>query len=169
MDEVVSGITAVLNERHHISGNKSSDFIVVNPTFVREKIKEMTRVFNVFLPLISLIALLAAGIVIIVLMFMSVNERTSEIGLRKAVGARSKDILFQFLIEVSITSLLGGIIGAIIGLLCFKVAGSLMNLPFYIPWQIVVFSILLPVLVGVAAGIIPARKAAGYNPVEALK
>ena len=169
MDEVVSGITAILNERHHISGNKSSDFIVVTPTFVREKIKEMTRVFNVFLPLISLIALLAAGIVIIVLMFMSVNERTSEIGLRKAVGARSKDILFQFLIEVSATSIIGGVIGIILGLACFKVFGAFMHLPFAIPWQIFVFGLLLPVVVGIAAGMIPARKAAKYDPVVALR
>jgi putative ABC transport system permease protein len=169
MDEVVSGITAVLKERHHISGNEPNDFIVVDPIFVREKIKEMTRVFNVLLPLISLIALLAAGIVIIVLMFMSVNERTSEIGLRKAVGARSKDVLFQFLIEVSITSLLGGVIGMIIGLACFKAFGVIMHLPFVIPWQIFVFGLLLPIVVGIAAGITPARKAAKYDPVVALR
>jgi putative ABC transport system permease protein len=100
---------------------------------------------------------------------MSVNERTGEIGLRKAVGARSKDILFQFLTEVSVVSLIGGIIGAIVGLLCFIIACSLMLLPFFIPWQILVFTILLPILVGIAAGIIPAKKAAKYNPVEALR
>jgi putative ABC transport system permease protein len=169
MDEVVSGITAVLNERHHLTNEGKSDYSIVTPTFVKEKIKEMTKVFNVFLPLISLIALLAAGIVIVVLMFMSVNERISEIGLRKAVGARSRDVLFQFLVEVSVTSLLGGMIGMSIGLACFKVFGSFMNFPFYIPWQIFVFGILLPVLVGMAAGVIPARKAARYHPVEALK
>ncbi|HEY4785173.1 MAG TPA: ABC transporter permease [Bacteroidales bacterium] len=169
MDEAVAGITAVLNERHHVTGDGKSDFTIITPTFVKEKIKEMTKVFNVFLPLISLIALLAAGIVIIVLMFMSVNERVNEIGLRKAIGARSKDVLFQFLAEVSMTSLLGGIIGLILGLALFKLFGLFMHLPFYVPWQIVVFGILLPVLVGIAAGIIPARKAAKCNPVEALR
>jgi len=169
MDEAVSGITAVLNERHHLTENGKSDFSIITPTFVKEKIKEMTKVFSVFLPSISLIALLAAGIVIIVLMFMSVNERISEIGLRKAVGARSKDVLFQFMTEVSITSLIGGIIGMTFGLACFKVFGLFMNFPFYVPWQILVFGVLLPVLVGIAAGIIPARKAARYNPVEALR
>ncbi|NOU19779.1 MAG: FtsX-like permease family protein [Bacteroidales bacterium] len=168
MDEAVSGITAVLNERHHIT-NGESDFLILTPTFVKEKIKEMTKVFNVFLPLISLIALFAAGIVIVVLMLMSVNERISEIGLRKAVGARSKDVISQFLIEVSITSLLGGIIGITIGLVCFKVFCSIIKLSFFIPWQIPVFGVLLPVIVGIIAGIIPARKAAKYNPIEALR
>ena len=168
MDEAVSGITAVLNERHHIT-NGESDFLILTPTFVKEKIKEMTKVFNVFLPLISLIALLAAGIVIVVLMLMSVNERISEIGLRKAVGARSKDVVSQFLIEVSITSLLGGIIGITIGLICFKVFCSIIKISFFIPWQIYVFGVLLPILVGIIAGIIPARKAAKYNPIEALR
>jgi len=169
MDEAVSGITAILKERHHLTENEGNDFSIVTPTFVKEKIKEMTKVFNVFLPLISLIALLAAGIVIIVLMYMTVNDRINEIGLRKAVGARSKDILFQFLVEVSITSLLGGIIGMAIGLACFKVFGLLMHFPFYIPWQIFLFGILLPVIVGIAAGAIPAKKAAGFNPVDALR
>jgi putative ABC transport system permease protein len=169
MDEAVLGITAVLNERHHLTENGKSDFSIITPTFVREKINEMTRVFNVFLPLISLIALLAAGIVIVVLMFMSVNERISEIGLRKSVGARSKDILYQFLAEVSVTSLVGGMLGMALGLACFKVFGAFMNVPFYIPWQILVFGIFLPIVVGIAAGTIPALKAAKYNPVEALR
>ena len=112
---------------------------------------------------------MAAGIVIVVLMLMSVNERISEIGLRKAVGARSKDVLFQFLTEVSVTSLLGGIIGITIGLACFKIFCSMIQLSFFIPWQIPVFGVFLPVLVGIVAGIIPARKAAKYNPVEALR
>jgi len=105
MDEAVSSITAILKERHHITDDSQIDFSLITPVFVRETISKMTRVFNVFLPLISLIALLAAGIVIVILMYMSVNERVSEIGLRKAVGARSQDILFQFIAEVSATSL----------------------------------------------------------------
>jgi putative ABC transport system permease protein len=168
MKEAVAGITATLNERHHLSGNGSSDYSILTPTFVQEKIREMTRVFNVFLPLISLIALLAAGIVIVVLMLMSVNDRVSEIGLRKAVGARSKDISIQFLIEISATSLFGGIIGMVIGLSFFKMFGMMMHLPFYIPWQNFVIGIILPVLLGVISGLVPARKAANLDPVVAL-
>jgi len=169
MNEKVAAISAVLNERHHIAGNSPSDYSIVTPTFVQEKIKELTRVFNVFLPVISLIGLFASGIVIIVLMLMSVNDRVREIGLRKAVGARSKDILYQFVIEVSATSLSGGIIGMILGLAFYKIFAVMMNLPYNIPYQIFVIGIILPVIVGIIAGIIPARKAAKFDPVVALK
>ena len=169
MNEKVAANSAVLNERHHIAGNSPSDYSIVTPTFVQEKIKELTRVFNVFLPVISLIGLFASGIVIIVLMLMSVNDRVREIGLRKAVGARSKDILYQFVIEVSATSLSGGIIGMILGLAFYKIFAVMMNLPYNIPYQIFVIGIILPVIVGIIAGIIPARKAAKFDPVVALK
>lgn len=169
IDEVAASVSNILDSRHHLSINGSKDYSIVTPTFVKEKIKEMSKVFNVFLPLISLIALLAAAIVIIVLTLMAVNERMSEIGLRKAVGARSKDILMQFLLEVSATALLGGIIGTLLGLAGFKVFGIFMMVPFFIPWQIYVFGVILPVLIGITAGIIPARKAAKFDPVVALR
>jgi len=168
MDEAVKGISAVLKERHHITDDSQTDFMIVTPAFVKEKISEMTRVFNVFLPLISLIALLAAGIVIVVLMFMSVNERVGEIGLRKAVGARSKDVLFQFITEVSVTSMLGGIIGMAIGLLCFAVVSIKMQIPFNFSLFMIIAGFILPVVVGIISGIVPARKAAKFDPVKAL-
>jgi len=168
MDEAVKGISAVLKERHHITDDSQTDFMIVTPAFVKEKISEMTRVFNVFLPLISLIALLAAGIVIVVLMFMSVNERVGEIGLRKAVGARSKDVLFQFITEVSVTSMLGGIIGMAIGLLCFAVVSIKMQIPFNFSLFMFIAGFILPVVVGIISGIVPARKAAKFDPVKAL-
>lgn len=169
MEEAVKGITAVLKERHHITEDNNADFMVITPTFVKEKISEMTRIFNVFLPLISLIALLAAGIVIVVLMLMSVNERIGEIGLRKAVGARSKDVLFQFVAEVSITSMFGGIVGMAIGLACFALISIKMQVPFSLSVLMLICGFVLPVMVGIIAGITPARKAAKYNPVDALK
>ena len=169
VDKVAAQINSLLDERHHISNPEERDFSVVTPTFVKEMLGKIMQVFNLFLPLISLIALLAAGIVIVVLMFMSVNQRISEIGLRMAVGARRKDILTQFLVEASLTSLIGGITGMFIGLVFFKVASVFMKVPFYIPWQVIIFGIVLPVLVGVISGIIPARKAAKLDPVKALR
>jgi putative ABC transport system permease protein len=169
MEEAVSAITAILKERHHITDDSQLDFSIITPVFVRETISKMTRVFNVFLPLISLIALLAAGIVIAVLMVMSVNERVSEIGLRKAVGARSKDILFQFIAEVSATSIVGGIIGIALGLAAFGLVKMHMQIPFNLPLLVILGIIVLPILVGIGAGIIPARKASKYNPVDALR
>jgi putative ABC transport system permease protein len=102
-------------------------------------------------------------------MYMSVNERVSEIGLRKAVGARSKDILFQFIAEVSATSLVGGTIGIGLGLAAFGIVRMHMQIPFNLPVVVIAGIILLPILVGIVAGIIPARKASKYNPVDALR
>jgi putative ABC transport system permease protein len=168
MDEAVGAITAILKERHHITQDGRVDFSIITPAFVKEKIKEMTKVFNVYLPLISLITLLAAGIVIVVLMSVSVSERVSEIGLRKAVGARSKDVLFQFIAEVSVTSLCGGIMGMITGLALFSIISLHIKIPFNFNVLIIAGGIFLPVLVGILAGIIPAGRAAKYNPVDAL-
>jgi putative ABC transport system permease protein len=102
-------------------------------------------------------------------MLMSVNERVGEIGLRKAVGARSKDVLFQFVAEVSITSMFGGIVGMAIGLACFALVSIKMQVPFSLSVLLLICGFALPVMVGIIAGIIPARKAAKYNPVDALK
>jgi putative ABC transport system permease protein len=169
LDETVTSISGVLKERHRITDESKVDFNIITPAFVKQKIEEMTRVFNVFLPLISLVALLASGIVIVVLMLIATNERVGEIGLRVATGARPKDIQRQFMIETSIISILGGVIGIVLGMLGFTFAAAKMGLPFFIPWQILLLGTLLPMLVGILSGIIPARKAAKLNPVEALR
>lgn len=169
IDEAVQGIIAVLRERHNLGKGSEDDFMVITPEFVKQKIGEMTRIFNVFLPLISLVALVASCIVIVVLMLISVNERIAEIGLRKATGARYRDILFQFTSEAAITSLLGGIIGIILGLAAFSLVSLKMKVPFEPSFLIFAGGFILPVLTGVISGIIPARKAATFNPVEALR
>jgi putative ABC transport system permease protein len=169
VDEAVQAITAVLRERHNLGKGSEDDFMVITPEFVKQKIGEMTRIFNVFLPLISLVALVASCIVIVVLMLISVNERIAEIGLRKATGARYKDILFQFTSEAAITSLLGGIIGIILGLAAFSLVSLKMKVPFEPSFLIFAGGFILPVLTGVISGILPARRAAAFNPVEALR
>lgn len=169
MDEAVAAISAVLRERHNTGNGSEDDFMVITPDFVKQKISEMTRIFNVFLPLISLIALLASCIVIVVLMLISVNERVAEIGLRKATGARYRDILFQFTSEATLTSLLGGITGIIVGLAGFALVSVKMKVPFEPSLLLFAGGFLLPVFAGIISGIIPARKAAKYNPVEALR
>jgi putative ABC transport system permease protein len=169
MDEAVNGITAILKERHQITNNNNTDFMIVTPSFVKEKISEMTKVFNVMLPLIALIALLVAAIVIVVLMIMSVNERLGEIGLRKAVGARSKDIAFQFITETSVISMVGGLLGMLAGFSLFAIVSVHLHIAFDLPVLLLIGIFILPVCIGIISGIIPAQKAAKYNPVDALK
>ena len=131
-------------------------------------VEDMNKVFTLVLPLITGIALLVGGIVIVVMMLMSVNRRISEIGLRKAIGARKKDISYQFFIEASIVSLCGGILGIIIGIFGTRILSSSMNYAFVIPWQTILLGVLLPVVIGMIAGIVPAKKAAKQDPIEAL-
>lgn len=169
LDEAVKSIAAVLRERHNIGNGNEDDFMIITPEFVKQKISEMTRIFNVFLPLISLIALIASCIVIAVLMLISVNERIPEVGLRKATGARFRDILFQFTFEAALTSLMGGILGILLGLAGFTLVSIKMKVPFEPSLLIFAGGFILPVLAGIISGIIPARKAARYNPVEALR
>jgi len=169
MDEIVLSITDILRERHYLSDNETNDFSIMTPVEVKDIVEDMNKVFTLILPLITGVALLTGGVVIVLIMLMSVNRRRSEIGLRKAVGARQKDINFQFLMEASLVSLGGGLLGIALGILGTKILAGKMDYTFVIPWQNIVFGIFLPVLIGVAAGIIPAKKAARQDPVEALK
>ncbi|MBI3586208.1 MAG: ABC transporter permease [Ignavibacteriales bacterium] len=167
-EDIAIKVTSVLRERHSLNNNETNDFSIVTPVVVKEIIGKMNRVFTLFLPLISGIALVVGGVVIVVIMLMSVSRRVSEIGLRKALGARPKDIMFQFLVEASVVSLLGGILGLAIGLTGTWIFLFSRGLTFFIPWQTILFGVLFPVIIGIVAGIIPARKAAQMDPIEAL-
>ena len=169
MDEIVLSITDVLRERHYLGENETNDFSIMTPVEVKGIVEDMNKVFTLVLPLITGIALLAGGVVIVVIMLISVNRRISEIGLRKAVGASQKDISSQFLMEVSLVSLAGGLLGIGIGILGTRILANQMDYTFVVPWQTIVFGIFLPVLIGLLAGIIPANRAARQDPVEALK
>lgn len=168
LDDIANKITSVLRERHSLNNNETNDFSIMTPIIVKEMIGKMNRVFTLFLPMISGIALLVGGVVIVVIMLMSVSRRVSEIGLRKAMGARSKDIMFQFIVEASVVSLFGGIIGLIIGITGAWLFLSSRGLDFFIPWQTILFGVSFPVIIGMLAGIIPARKASNMDPIEAL-
>lgn len=167
-EEIAAKITSLLRERHSLNTNETNDFSLVTPVMVKEIIRKMNRVFTLFLPLISGIALLVGGVVIVVIMLMSVSKRVSEIGLRKALGARPKDIMFQFLAEASVLALIGGVIGLSLGLTAAWLFMSSKGLIFSFPWETVLIGVSFPVIIGILAGILPARKAAQMNPIEAL-
>jgi putative ABC transport system permease protein len=133
--------------------------------------KGMMGTLNLFLGLVSLISLVVGGIVVMNIMLISVGERVKEIGLRRAVGARKKDIRNQFLIESSLITLMGGIIGVIVGLVVAILLPILSKgkMPAMPSWEPFVLGFIFSVLVGILAGIHPAKKAAEMDPVIALK
>jgi putative ABC transport system permease protein len=169
MAETVDQIRSILRSRHHLNENEPDDFSMITPIQVQEMIATANRVFNVFLPLIAGVALLVGGVVISNLMLITVNERRSEIGLRKAVGARSKDILYQFVLESTAITITGGIVGILIGTFSVQALAWMMKLPPTISWKAVSLGILFSAIVGLSAGIFPARRAAGFDPVETLR
>jgi putative ABC transport system permease protein len=118
---------------------------------------------------VSVIALLAAGVGIMNIMLVSVTERTREIGIRKAIGARRNSILVQFLIEAIILCFIGGIVGIIIGVGIGNLAGSFLSAQGAIPVDWVIIGISLCVMVGIIFGTYPAYKAANLDPIEALR
>lgn len=167
--EAESQIRSILRERHAISEGEIDDFSILTPKQVNEIISGMTKLFKVLLPAIAAISLLAGGIVIITLMSMSVNQRVKEIGLRKAIGAKNSDIRLQFMAESIAVVIIGGLVGLIIGLILSKLMSAKMSADFYIPIQTILAGLVLPLITGFLAGILPANKAAKCNPVETLK
>lgn len=169
MDEIVFSITDILRERHHLSENETNDFSIMTPVEVQSIVADMNKTYTTILPMFTGIALLVGGIVIVIMMLMSVSRRVGEIGLRKAIGARKKDITYQFFMEASIVSLIGGVLGIIAGIIGTKILSKSMDFSFVIPWQVLVVGVVVPVLIGMMAGIIPAKKAAKQDPIKALK
>ena len=179
IDEIVENARIILREQHGIYNPEGDltkdDFKVMSQVETASMITQITGALTAFLSSIAAIALIVGGIGIMNIMLVSVTERTKEIGLRKAVGARNKDILNQFLIESITLTLLGGTIGFIGGVsfsfLCSVVISQLLktNWGFTIPVGAVVLAFGVAAIVGLIFGIYPAKKAAKLNPIEALR
>lgn len=161
-------VSRILREKHDLSEEESDDFMIITPTMVNKMIKDSNKVFNTYLPLIAIISLLVGSIVISNLMLLSVNERKKEIGLRKAVGAKTRDILLQFLLEASSITIFSGILGIGIGLFVLVLIYPRMNIPFSISWSTIFICFVISTLIGIVSGYLPAKKAAELKPVEAL-
>jgi len=125
--------------------------------------------FNILLIIIAGISLIAGGVVVSNIMLISVSERRKEIGLRKAVGAQRKHILFQFLLESTAVTLTGGALGIVLGVLGTRIMVMLTGMPASVSWEIVVVGVLCSSLVGMIAGLQPARRASALQPTEALR
>jgi putative ABC transport system permease protein len=158
-------------ERHHIQAGFPDDYRVRGASSISKMAKGMMGTLNLFLGLVSLISLVVGGIVVMNIMLISVGERVNEIGLRRAVGARKKDIRNQFLIESALITLMGGIVGVIVGLIVAVLLPIMSKgkMPAMLSWEPFVLGFVFSVLVGILAGIQPAKKAAEMDPVIALK
>ncbi len=162
-------IEKTLRRQHGIKDGMDDDFFVRTQQTQINTIKNVSRILTVLLGSIASISLVVGGIGIMNIMLVSVGERTREIGIRLAVGAKEKNILVQFLIESVLLSLVGGAIGTAVGILVSKAASALTGWPTQISILAILVAFLFSALVGIVFGIYPARKAAQLNPIEALR
>jgi putative ABC transport system permease protein len=169
MKEVEEQITALLRQRHRIPPNQDNDFSVRNLTEIAASAEQSAQVMSLLLGAIASISLIVGGIGIMNIMLVSVTERTREIGIRIAVGAKGRDILFQFLIESLVLSLIGGILGIGLGIAGTMVLSSFTQWPVLLAPEAIALAFLFAGSVGVFFGFYPARKASLLNPIEALR
>jgi len=179
IDEAIESIRLLLRERHNIynpDGDLSKDdFKVVSGKETADLMNTVTSILTLLLSSVAAIALVVGGIGIMNIMLVSVVERTREIGLRKAVGARKKDILYQFLIEAMVLTGLGGILGILLGIIFSYLVSIVLTMALGIEWKFVISlgSVILAFGVatgiGIIFGIYPARKAAKLSPIDALR
>jgi putative ABC transport system permease protein len=162
-------ITELLRQRHKMGPNQENDFFVRNLTDVAEAADQSSKIFINLLASIASVSLLVGGIGIMNIMLVSVTERTREIGIRMAIGARSKAIRRQFLIESVTLSVVGGVIGIAVGVAASILISKWLTWPTLISPVSIFASVIFSVLVGVAFGYYPARKAAGLDPIDALR
>jgi putative ABC transport system permease protein len=162
-------ITALLRQRHRLGPTQEDDFGIRTQQEIASAATQMTGVLTLLLGAIASVSLLVGGIGIMNIMLVSVTERTREIGVRRALGARRGDIRLQFLIEASLISGLGGAVGIGIGIAIARLVSRVGGWPTLVEPQIVAVAFLFAGLIGVGFGLYPAAKAARLNPIEALR
>jgi len=169
MDQAVQDVGALLRERHRILPGLDDDFTIRNLTEVFEAQETSAEVMSVLLGAIASVSLIVGGIGIMNIMLVSVTERTREIGLRQAVGAKTRDILLQFLVEAVTLSVLGGVIGIAVGLTASVLISHFAQWSTEVSPLSILMAFVFSGLVGVFFGYYPARKASFLNPIEALR
>jgi putative ABC transport system permease protein len=169
MNQVQSDITDLLMNRHHIKDQNSLDFNVMNQADIVSAASSVTSTFTTLLGAVAGISLIVGGIGIMNMMLTTVTERTREIGLRKAIGATRRDISIQFLIEAIVLTILGGIIGIILGLLVSNAVNSLGILQTSVSLSSILLSFGVSAIIGIIFGYYPANRASKLNPIEALR
>jgi putative ABC transport system permease protein len=170
MDRAQAELSAILRANHGLVTGQSDDFSIQNQTQIVEMVQQTSQTFTVLLGSIAAISLVVGGIGIMNIMLVSVTERTREIGIRKAVGARRKDILAQFLVEAIVIGLVGGVLGVLAG---YGAAGLVTPLlggtRALVTPQSVIMALTVSIAVGLFFGIYPASRAAALHPIDALR
>jgi len=168
-DRMAVEIKRILRDRHGLTAGQPDDFSILTASEVRKMVATVQRILFLYLPLVAAISLIVGGVVSASLMVASVSERTSEIGLRRAIGARAGDIRLQFLIETAATTLAGGFAGILLGYVLAQLGAQKMHLDSVAPWGAALIGIAASTAVGLAAGLLPARQAARLSPADALR
>ncbi len=168
-EETIDQITEVLRTRHRIQEGADDDFEIRSQQELSQMMNSTSDMMTVLLACIAGISLLVGGIGIMNIMYVSVTERTREIGLRMSIGARGIDILSQFLIEAVIISVSGGIIGILVGCIATWLVNIIAHWPVYIQLYSVLLSFAVCTITGIFFGWYPAKKAAGLDPIEAIR
>ena len=170
MDLAQAQVTAIMRARHKLAAGADDDFLVRNQADILSSVTSTSDTFTTLLGSIAAISLLVGGIGIMNIMLVSVTERTREVGLRKAVGAKRGDILVQFLTEAIVISALGGLIGVVLGVGGAQVIAPLLGASSaVVTGQSIVLAVAVSLAIGVFFGLYPANRAAGLNPIEALR
>jgi putative ABC transport system permease protein len=169
MDSAQNEVDTIMRESHKLKAGDDADFDIMNMSDMIKTASATAKTLTALLAAIAGVSLIVGGIGIMNIMLVAVTERTREIGIRMSVGARKRDILFQFLSESVILSLMGGLIGIILSFAICWALSTFFSLPTVIDPGIILASALFAVAVGVFFGFYPARKAAGLYPIEALR
>jgi len=169
LNPVQQQIMSLMRQRHRIIPGRDDDFTVRNQQEIADMATEQSKTMTYLLAAIAAVSLLVGGIGIMNIMLVSVTERTREIGIRMAVGARGHDILLQFLTEALALSIIGGIMGVAVGIGASKIIEAVKHWPVATPYVWILASFLVSAAVGIFFGFYPARKASQLDPIDALR
>ncbi len=169
INKAESEIQALLNQRHRITNSKEPDFSTRNLSEILAVAEQSAKAMSLLLGAVASISLIVGGIGIMNIMLVSVTERTREIGIRMAIGAKTNDILLQFMTEAVLLTMLGGLIGIALGAGGATIVSRFLGWPTMISIQSITIAFFFSAVVGIFFGFYPARKAAGLNPIDALR
>jgi putative ABC transport system permease protein len=169
INQTMEDVTAILREEHNLEDDEENDFQIQSAQDILSTVQTITGLLTAMIAGISGISLVVGGVGVMNIMLVSVTERTKEIGLLKAIGAKEKDILTQFLIEAVIMTLAGGIVGICIGISGAYLISLVAGIPFVISVPAILVAVGVSSLVGIVFGLYPARRAAQLSPIDALR